>query len=189
MAAKATISGVISTPDTTQKELFIDFTVVLTGSYGTSSSNGDTLDLTALGDALKSTQLPNWVEFGEYPPAGTAPTGYEFGYAPGTTQANGVLTIMGGAGTPVGTVSSTSTAPTITTSSGGVATALGVVAGALSEVTGATGITGVQAPTITSTFTGTAPASGSSQYPEGSAYSAALLAAVIRGRAWFPSEI
>jgi hypothetical protein len=189
MAATVAISGVLSTPDTTQKQLFIDFTVTLSGNYGTNSSNGDTLNLQSLGDALKSTQLPNWVEFGEYPPAGTAPTGYEFGYAPGTTQANGVLTIMGGAGTPVGTVSSTSTAPTITTSSGGVTTALGVAGGALSEVTGATGITGVQAPTVTSTFTGTAPASGSSQYPEGSAYSAGLLAAVIRGRAWFPSEI
>ena len=54
-----------------------------------------------------------------------------------------------------GTVDSTSSAPTITTSSGGVSTALGVAAGALSEVAGASGITGVQAPTITSTFTGT----------------------------------
>jgi hypothetical protein len=189
MAATAAISGVISTPDTTLKQLFIDFAVTLTGDYGGSATNGDTLDLTALGDALKSTQLPNWVEFDEHPPAGTAPTGYRFGYAPGTTQKNGLLTIMGGAGTPAGTVASTSTAPTITTSSGGVATALGVAAGALSEVAGAAGITGVQAPAITSTFTGTAPASGGSQYPEGSAYSAALLAAVIRGRAWFPSEI
>lgn len=189
MAATAAISGVLSTPDTTQKQIFIDFTVTLSGNYGGASTNGDTLDLTALGDALKSTALPNWVEFGEYPPAGTAPTGYQFGYAPGTTQKNGVLTIMGGAGTPAGTIVSTSTAPTITTSSGGVATALGVAAGALSEVTGASDITGVQAPTITSTFTGTAPASGSTQYPEGSAYSAALLAAVIRGRAWFPCEI
>jgi hypothetical protein len=62
----------------------------------------------------------------------------------------------GGGFTPAGTISSTSTAPTITTSSGGVTVALGVAAGALSEVTGATGITGVQAPTITSTFTGSA---------------------------------
>ena len=49
--------------------------------------------------------------------------------------------------TPAGTNS----APTITTSSGGVSTALGVAAGALSEVTGATGITGVQAPAFTGT--------------------------------------
>ena len=125
MAAKATISGVLSTPDTTQKQLFIDFTVALTGNYGTNTSHGDTLDLTALGDSLKSTQLPTWVEFEEYPAAGTAPTGYIFGYAPGTTQANGLLTII----------------------------------------------------------------NNLTEYTEGSAYSAPLLAAVIRGRAWFPSEI
>jgi hypothetical protein len=47
--------------------------------------------------------------------------------------------------TPAGTNS----APTITTTSGGVTTALGVAAGALSEVTGASGITGVQAPVFT----------------------------------------
>ena len=185
MAATVAISGVLSTPDTTQKQVFIDFTVVLTGNYGGASTNGDTLDLTALGDALKSSQLPNWVQFGEYPPAGTAPTGYQFGYATGTTQKNGVLTIMGGAGTPVGTVASTSTAPTITTSSGGVTTALGVAAGALSEVTGATGITGVQAPTITSPFTGT-PGSAGALTPLGAgAYPAGGLADVIKFEAKF----
>ncbi len=42
-------------------------------------------------------------------------------------------------------------APTITTTSGGVAVPLGVNAGALSETTGATGITGVQAPAFTGT--------------------------------------
>jgi hypothetical protein len=157
-----------------------------------------------------SSQLPTWVQLAEFPPAGTAPTGYQFGYAPGTTVANGKFTIMGAVGAPAGTISApvftgtahtltgTNSAPTITTSSGGVATALGVAAGALSEVSGASGITGVQAPVLTMdsytpagtnsapTFTGTAGA-GSSQYPEGSAYSAGLLAAVIRGRAWFPA--
>jgi hypothetical protein len=125
MSATAAISGVLSTPDTTQKQLFIDFTVTLTGNYGGGATHGDTLNLQSLGDALKSTQLPNWVEFGEYPPSGTAPTGYLFGYAPGTTQANGVFTIF----------------------------------------------------------------NNLTEYTQGSAYSAGLLAAVIRGRAWFPSEI
>lgn len=134
MAAAVAISGVISTPDTTQKQLFIDFTVTLTGDYGGGATHGDTLNLQSLGDALKSTALPNWVEFGEYPPAGTAPTGYTFGYGVGTTQANGVITIMGG------------------------------------------------------TPTGDAPLPPA-EYPEGTAYSAELLAAVIRGRAWFPCEI
>ena len=126
MATKVAISGIISTPDTTQKQLFIDFTVVLTGNYGGEATHGDTLNLQSLGDALKSTALPNWVEFEETPPSGTAPTGYLFGYAPGTTQANGVLTIMSAVAT---------------------------------------------------------------EYTEGTSYSAALLGAVIRGRAWFPSEI
>jgi hypothetical protein len=60
-----------------------------------------------------------------------------------------------GGGTPAGTIS----APTITTTSGGVAVALGVTAGALSEVTGASGITGVQAPTFTGTPGTSGPAS------------------------------
>ena len=125
MATTVAISGVQSTPDTTQKQLFIDFTVTLTGNYGGANTHGDTLNLQSLGDSLKSTALPTWVEFEEYPPSGTAPTGYLFGYAPGTTQANGVLTVM----------------------------------------------------------------NNLTEYTEASAYSAPLLAAVIRGRAWFPSEI
>ncbi len=133
MAATVKISGVLSTPDTTQKQLFIDFTVTLTGDYGGAATHGDTLNLQSLGDALKSTALPNWVEFIETPPAGTAPSGWTFGYVPGTTQANGLLTVMGGTGAAAG-----------------------------------------DPPT---------------EYPEGTAYSASLLAAVIRGRAGFPSEI
>ena len=61
-------------------------------------------------------------------------------------------TSVAGSGTFTGTpavLTGTNSAPTITTSSGGVSTALGVAAGALSEVTGATGITGVQAPVLT----------------------------------------
>ena len=49
--------------------------------------------------------------------------------------------------TPAGTNS----APTITTTSGGVTVPLAVASGALSETTGATGITGVQAPAFTGT--------------------------------------
>ena len=55
-AATAAISGVISTPDTTQKEVFIDFTVVLTANYGGASTHGDTLDLTALGGCAQERQ-------------------------------------------------------------------------------------------------------------------------------------
>jgi hypothetical protein len=91
----------------------------------------------------------------------------------------------GGAGTPAGTIVSTSTAPTITTTSGGVSTALGVAAGALSEVTGASGITGVQAPTITSTFTGT-PGSAGALTPLGAgAYPSGVLADIVKFSARF----
>jgi hypothetical protein len=86
-----------------------------------------------------------------------------------------------GAVTATGTVASTSTAPTITT--GTNATVTGVVAtngGALTQTAGASGITGVQAPTITSTFTGTAVAAGAlMEVPAGtdlSAYAFQLLA-------------
>ena len=61
-------------------------------------------------------------------------------------------TSVAGSGTFTGTpatLTGTNSAPTITTSSGGVTVALGVTAGALSEVTGASGITGVQAPVLT----------------------------------------
>ena len=179
----ATVSPTIApqNPDVTERQTFIDFTVTLTGNYGTGSSNGDTLDLTPL--AVQSSQLPIWVQFGEYPAAGTAPTGYQFGYAPGTTIANGKLTIVGGAGTPAGTIG----AHTLAVGAGTPATyPVGTAANTGSTTlvaTGAVTVTGIS----TAVFTGTAPASGTSQYPEGSAYSAGLLAAVIRGRAWFPA--
>ncbi len=64
-------------------------------------------------------------------------------------------------GTPAGTIVSTATAPTITTTTNaGTTTPLYTNAGALTQVAGAAGITGVQAPTVTSTFTGTPGAGG-----------------------------
>ena len=48
------------------------------------------------------------------------------------------------------TLTGTNTAPTITTATGNPATApIGVITGALAQTTGATGITGVQAPVLT----------------------------------------
>ena len=131
--------------------------LTLSGSYpGTAA--GDPLSLIGI---VPSNSVPVFVDIKEAPPAGTLPSGVVWNFAPGTTQANGALqALVAPGGTPAGTIVSTSTAPTITTSSGGVTIALGVAAGALSEVTGATGITGVQAPTITSTFTGSASSAG-----------------------------
>lgn len=70
--------------------------------------------------------------------------------APDTKSWNIQVTVSAGF-TPAGTNS----APTITTATGNPATApIGVITGALAQTAGATGITGVQAPT----FTGTAVA-------------------------------
>jgi len=78
--------------DVTDNEFIVDGTIVLTGNYGGGATHGDTLNLSPLD--IKSNALPTKVEIWENPPAGTAPTGYVFGYAPGTTQSTGVLTIM-----------------------------------------------------------------------------------------------
>jgi hypothetical protein len=95
MAAVFTINRAI-TPDAidaTMQEFIVDGFITLTGNYGGAATNGDTLSFA--GVEVPSNQL-NWVEIMETPPAGTAPTGYTFGFAPGTTNANGVLTVMNG---------------------------------------------------------------------------------------------
>jgi len=119
MAATVTITKV----DVTQTEFIAEGTIALTGSYGGAATHGDTLSFAGF-DQLKSNSVPTHVEIFEAPPAGTAPTGYQLGFAPGTTQANGQITVMNGAAT---------------------------------------------------------------EYTQASAYSAALLAAVINFRAYFPA--
>lgn len=95
MAATITPLAVQSNPDTTGRQVIADGTIALTGNYGGGATNGDTLDLTQLGDALKTSQPVLKVDVWEDPAAGTAPTGYEFIYCPGTTLKNGVLAVMG----------------------------------------------------------------------------------------------
>jgi hypothetical protein len=130
MAATITAITAPQNPDVTEREALVDGTIALTGNYGGAATHGDTLNLTQLQDLAKSSQLPTKVEIWEDPPAGTVPTGFEFVFCPGTTQANGVLCILG---------------------------------------------------------TGAAAGGPAQEYTEASAYSAALLAAVLRIRAWFPS--
>jgi hypothetical protein len=93
---------------------------------------------------------------------GVLPVGGQGGYVPVWNPVTSKLQILQrGAITATGTIASTSTAPTITTGTNATVTA--VVAtngGALTQAAGAAGITGVQAPTITSTFTGTSVAAG-----------------------------
>ena len=95
MAAVFTINRAVQpdATDATLQEFIVDGVITLTGNYGGGATNGDTLSFAGLDVA--SNQL-NWVEIQETPPAGTASTGYTFGFAPGTTNANGVLTIMNG---------------------------------------------------------------------------------------------
>ncbi|MGC1782806.1 MAG: hypothetical protein WA708_09825 [Acidobacteriaceae bacterium] len=77
-------------PDTTGREIIVDGTVTLSGSYVV---HGDTLNLQQFGDLLKSSQLPTEVDVWEDPAAGTSPTFAMFVFCPGTTQANGKLAI------------------------------------------------------------------------------------------------
>lgn len=84
---------VLSNPDTTARQVIAEGTIALTGNYGGASTHGDTCDLTQLGDALKTSNLPTLVEVWEDPPAGTAPSFYQFVFCPGTTLSNGVVSI------------------------------------------------------------------------------------------------
>jgi hypothetical protein len=93
-----TVSPIIApqTPDVTEREVIVDGTAVLSGSYVV---HGDTLNLQQLGDLLKSSQLPTKVEVWEDPVAGTSPTFAQFVFCPGTTQTNGLLAIAAAGGT------------------------------------------------------------------------------------------
>jgi len=94
MAVSFALSKVLPNPiDVTLNFFQVYGVLTLTGSYGGASTHGDTL---ALGGLCPSNQIPIQVTIWEAPAAGTAPTGYQFGYAPGTTQNNGVLTIFTG---------------------------------------------------------------------------------------------
>lgn len=83
----------LSNPDTTGRQVIAEGTIALTANYGGSATHGDTCDLTQLGDALKTSNLPTKVEVWEDPAAGTVPTFYQFVFCPGTTLKNGVVSI------------------------------------------------------------------------------------------------
>lgn len=68
--------------------------VTVSGSYVT---NGVTFDLSVL--SAPSNSLPDEVEIVEMPASGNVASGYTFRYAFGTTQANGKIQVMNGAGT------------------------------------------------------------------------------------------
>jgi len=180
MATALTFDNLQGVPDVTDREEFVSGVITFSGSYVT---GGDTLSFAGT-NKIQSRSAPNRVELYEEPLAASqTATGATFVFAKGTTQANGKIQIFRpGAGT--GTVASTSTAPTITTvANASTAAPVYVTGGALTEIAGATGITGVQAPTITSTFTGTGGAAA--QFPAG-AYGSAFATTTVKFRAWFP---
>jgi len=82
-----------------QNLLYVYFKVTAAGAY---AALGDPLDLTALGDVIKSPYLPLWVEIQSQKSGGLS--GFVYGYVPGTTLANGkfqVLTSNGAAPNPL----------------------------------------------------------------------------------------
>jgi hypothetical protein len=81
--------------DSTLNEFIVYGTLAFSGTY---TANGDVLDLAGFSQ-LPSNSVPLRVEVYENVPAGTAPTGYQFVFCPGTTQANGQLAIFSTEGT------------------------------------------------------------------------------------------
>lgn len=86
----------VTNVDATQNQLIVDGALTLSGNYGGADTHGDTLSFAGF-DEIKSSSVPTRVEIFEAPTAGNAPTGYSFVFAPGTTQANGVLQVLQGA--------------------------------------------------------------------------------------------
>lgn len=94
MTAAALNTGLPVT-DSTQSTQIARGTITLTGNYGSGTSHGDTLNLALYG--IQSNTPPVRVLIYEMPPAGTAPTGYDFEYTVGSNPSNGQLFIKGGA--------------------------------------------------------------------------------------------
>lgn len=69
-------------------------TITPSGDYAT---HGDTLDFSSLSSVPSST-IPVQVEIYETPAAGTSQSGYVYGWCPGTTLANGKMTVFESAG-------------------------------------------------------------------------------------------
>ncbi len=82
------------TTDSTQSTQVLLANVVLSGSY---TAGGDTLDLSKY--PCQSHGLARRVFFTEQPTATVAPSGYNFYYQRGTTNANGKLRITSTGGT------------------------------------------------------------------------------------------
>lgn len=93
MAIAVALLNIISNPDTTERELIVDGTLTFSGNY---PNFGDMMNLGQF-DAIKSQSLPTKVEIYEMPAAGTAPSGFTYTYALGTTLANGQVVVTASA--------------------------------------------------------------------------------------------
>jgi hypothetical protein len=93
MAATVTVDKLIARNETDSQYQEVRGTITLSGSYGGTTTHGDTLSFAGI-YGIQSRSIPVEVDIFEAPPAGTAPNGYIFNFCPGTSQANGVLSIM-----------------------------------------------------------------------------------------------
>ena len=76
--------------DVTQTQIKVHGTLTFSGTY---TAGGDVLNLSGFSQ-IESNSLPIQVEVYETVAAGSTPTGYQFVFCPGTTQANGQLAIF-----------------------------------------------------------------------------------------------
>ena len=96
MPATATLVPVGPQPvDSMQNEFIAKFQIKFSGVYSAASLHGDLLSL--VNSLLPTSQVPTQVDFYEAPPAGTAPTGYDFTYCPGANLSNGRICVLQGA--------------------------------------------------------------------------------------------
>jgi len=91
MATVAKANKSLPVTDTTQSTQIVRGSITLSGNYGGGATNGDTLNLAVY--PTQSPKTPLRVLVYEQPAAGTAPTGYYFGYAAGTNASNGLLVV------------------------------------------------------------------------------------------------
>lgn len=100
MSAIASIDQTYSAPtNTTSATQIVNGSIALAANYGSSGTHGDTLNFGLYG--IQSATLVRCIVY-EQPAAGTAPTGYQWGFAKGSTINNGLLTCMSAVATEYG---------------------------------------------------------------------------------------
>ena len=93
------VIGKITKIDATLSSEIVEGTLTVSGSYPTGT--GDTLSFAGQ-DQIKSRTPPRFVLIDEFPAAGTLASGLVYGFAPGTTLANGQMQVfVGGASASV----------------------------------------------------------------------------------------